>query len=145
MTMAGVDVNVELALARVSLAAKSDGLWSVLEAAQYASLILQDPEAGEPGAAVDAFVEAFSALVETWEAAELRNKQPLIAAVLARTDALADAGVFVHWGVTRRRFADVEAHTAELPLAVVWLDRSDAPLITIELPESLPIGNRDEI
>jgi hypothetical protein len=141
MTMTDVDVNVELALARASLAAKSDRLWSVLEAAQYASLILQDPEAGESGAAVDAFVEAFSALVESWEAAELRNKQPLIAAVLARTDALADAGVFVHWGVARRRFADVETNTV-LPLAVVWLDRSDAPLITIELPESLPLGNR---
>jgi hypothetical protein len=144
MRKATIEANVELALARVSLAAKSDGLWSVLEAAQYASLILQDPEAGEPGAAVDAFVEAFSALVETWEAAELRNKQPLIAAVLARTDALADKGVFVHWGVTRRRFADVEAHAAILPLAVVWLDRSDAPLITIELPESLPISNPGE-
>ncbi len=144
MTMAGTDVNVDLALAKISLAAKSDGLWSVLEAAQYASLILQDPDAGQPGAAIDAFVDAFSALVETWEAADLRNKQPLIAAVLARTDALADAGVFVHWGVTQRRFADVGTSTAMLPLAVVWLDRSDAPLITIELPESLPIGDGDD-
>ncbi|MFO1153302.1 MAG: hypothetical protein U1E42_06510 [Rhodospirillales bacterium] len=139
-----VQVNVELALARASLAAKSDRLWSVLEAAQYASLILQDPEAGDPGADVDAFVKAFSALVETWEEAELRNKQPLIAAVLARTDALADAGVFVHWGVTERRFADVQTHTALLPLAVVWLDRSDAPLMTIELPENLPMDQDGE-
>lgn len=78
------------------------------------------------------------------EATELRNKQPLIAAVLARTDALAAAGVFVHWGVTERRFADAEAQTAALPLAVVWLDRSDAPLITIELPENLPLAQGDE-
>ncbi|MFO1128414.1 MAG: hypothetical protein U1E66_08320 [Rhodospirillales bacterium] len=144
MTTAADDGNVELGLAGASLIAKSDRLWSVLEAAQYASLILQDPEAGEPSAAVDAFVDAFSALVETWEATELRNKQPLIAAVLARTDALAAAGVFVHWGVTERRFADAEAQTAALPLAVVWLDRSDAPLITIELPENLPLAQGDE-
>ena len=102
------------------------------------------PGRGQPGAAIDAFVDAFSALVETWEAADLRNKQPLIAAVLARTDALADAGVFVHSGITQRRFADVGTSTGMLPLAVVWLDRSDAPLITIELPESLPIGDGDD-
>jgi hypothetical protein len=139
---------VELGLARTSLVAKSDGLWSVIDAAQYASLILQDPAAGDSGTEIDAFVEAFSALIETWNEAELRNKSPLIAAVLARTDALANAGVFVHWGVTHRRIADDDADTPAdpgddiLPVAVVWLDRSSAPHLTIELPEHLPLAER---
>lgn len=133
---------VELGLARTSLVAKSDRLWSVIDAAQYASLILQDPAAGDTGSEIDAFVDAFSALIETWNEAALRNKSPLLAAVLARTDALADAGVFVHWGVTHRRIVDDDAEPGDevLPVAVVWLDRSDVPHLTIELPETLPLA-----
>lgn len=156
--------TIDLALARPSLLAKSDGLWSVLDAAQYASLILQDPSAGDRGGAIEAFVEAFSALIETWNEAELRNKGPLIAAVLARTDALAEAGVFVHWGVTRRRFVtaagpggplrvrldadgkDTAAEEADdvLPVAVVWLDLNGAAHLTIDLPETLPMTEGDD-
>jgi hypothetical protein len=137
--------NVELGLARASLIAKSDGLWSVIDAAQYASLILQDPAAGDGGSEIDDFVQAFSALIETWNAADLRNKSPLIATVLARTDALADAGIFVHWGVTHRRVTEEEdCEPALLPVAVVWLDRSDVAHLTIELPESLPLGVDDD-
>lgn len=130
--------TVSLQLARPSLEERRDDLWSTLDAAQYAVLMVHEQPAS-PGeeAALDTFEAVFSALVRGWEETSLGNKGSLIDAVATKVVALADFGLYVHWGVIHRALGRDSRAGARLPVTVLSIDRLPQAAVTISLPATI--------
>lgn len=130
--------TVSLQLARPCLEERSDDLWSTLDAAQYAVLMVHEQPAS-PGeeAALDTFEAVFSALVRGWEETSLGNKGSLIDAVATKVVALADFGLYVHWGVVHRPLRPHSQAGVNLPVTVLSIDRLPQTAVTISLPSTI--------
>jgi hypothetical protein len=130
--------TVSLQLARPSLEERRDDLWSTLDAAQYAVLMVHEQPAS-PGeeAALDTFEAVFSALVRGWEETSLGNKGSLIDAVATKVVALADFGLYVHWGVARRPLGARGQTGVSLPVTILSIDRLPQMAVTISLPPTI--------
>jgi hypothetical protein len=125
------DERVELHLAACGL-----DLWSLIESAQYARIVLHEPPAdqGEARAITD-FVETLSGVIEAWSEIGQSNTALMLRNLDTRLADLAGGGLFVHGGCTERSVA-----TKRLPLAVIRIGHIRNKCVTVAIPAELEIA-----
>jgi hypothetical protein len=130
---------------RLALASSGAELWPAIEAGQYARLVMHDPprSAKEEGA-IEAFVEAFCEITESWEAVPDQNKSVLLESIGRHVQGLQALGVFIHCGCVERLVAGPAGTSVPLPLAVLSVDHTDAPTATVSVPIDMNMSEEDE-
>lgn len=129
-------------------------LWTAIEAAQFARIILcEEPRTDAERDVQAAFVDTLTRHVEDWEeTAPLAQATALEGIGRCLVD-LERVGFRVHWCVTERMMPDDdeadepdepdEPHRP-MPLAVVIVDRTDDAELTVELPLDLDMVDPTE-
>jgi hypothetical protein len=129
------DERVELHLAACGL-----DLWSLIESAQYARIVLHEPpnDRAEARAIAD-FVETLSGLIEAWSEIGQSNAAPMLKHFDTRLADLAADGLFVHGGCIERSVA-----TKRLPLAIIRIGHTRSRSVTVAIPAELEIALPEE-
>jgi hypothetical protein len=126
--------RVELHLAACGL-----DLWSLIESAQYARMILYEPPADQEEArAIADFVEVLSEVIEVWSEIGQSNAAHMLRNFDTRLADLANHGLFVHGGCTERSFA-----TERLALAVIRIGHIRNERVTVAIPAELEVALPD--
>jgi hypothetical protein len=125
------DERVELHLAACGL-----DLWSLIESAQYARIVLHESpiDEGEAQAMAD-FVETLSGVIEAWSEIGQNNAAPMLKHFDTRLADLACGGLFVHGGCVERSVA-----TKRLPLAIIRIGHTRDKRVTVAIPTELEIA-----
>ena len=129
------DERVELHRAAYGL-----DLWSLIECAQYARIVLNDPPAdqGEALAMAD-FIEVLSTVIETWSDIAQSNAAPMLQDLDARLADLARSGLFVHWVCLERSVKIAPMAATPLPLAIVRIGHNRSDCVVVDIPAELEI------
>jgi hypothetical protein len=116
-------------------AARGVDLWSLIESAQYARIILHEQPADQTEAqAIGSFTETFSAIVESWSELALRNAAPMLRDLDARLDDLARRGLFVHGGSIERSVRNPNMTPTALPIAIICIGHDESDRVSVDLP-----------
>jgi hypothetical protein len=129
MTGGPDDTSVELRLAEAG-----GDLLPAIEAAQFARLVDHaEPADGSEAAAIDALVETFASAAEAWDDLSAAARSARLAKLGEALDELESMGLFVHWGRVTLML-DEAAGPRRLPLAMLSIDRSAAPVVAATIP-----------
>jgi hypothetical protein len=130
------DERVELRRVACSL-----DLWSLIESAQYARIVLNDPPADQGEAlAMASFMESLSAVIETWSEIAQSNAAPMLQDLDARLADLARGGLFVHGGCVERSVQIEQTIATPLPLAVIRIDHDGSEWVAVDIPAELDVA-----
>ena len=123
------------------LALKGTELWPAVEAAQFARVVVHDEPVNEVETrAVHDFVEAFSAVTESWERTPIENRGAFLEILGDHVKTLDGLGLFVHWGCVERRLAAPGSDGVRVTLAIISVDRLRLSTVTVALPEALDVS-----
>jgi hypothetical protein len=122
-------------------AASAVHLWSLIECAQYARIVLYDHPASEGEALLlSDFVEILSVVIETWSEVAQSNAQPILRELDAGLASLAHGGLFVHGGCVERTVQIERTATTQLPLAIIHIGHDPTPSLTVAIPAELNVA-----
>lgn len=120
-------------------------LWSAIEVAQYAHLLVHDePQADRDARALRAFVDAFNEWIERWDETAFQNKAPVLQAIDGHLKALAALGFFVHWGCAERVLASSEGEGSTVPVAIVTIDRNRSLITRVGVPTTMDVSLEEQ-
>jgi hypothetical protein len=121
-------------------------LWPAVESAQFARIIIYEAAASDDDEhAIEAFVDAFAALVEAWDVEEGRNRSFLFDGVDSYIRALERKKLFVHLGCVERTIAEPEGgDVTTIPVAVIRIGRSAVRSTTVRLPSELAVNASED-
>lgn len=126
-------------------AASGIDLWSLIESAQYARIVLHEPPTDESEALLIAdFVESFSELIEAWGEIAQSNAALRLRELDAGLDELAGAGLFLHGGCLERSVQIERTATTPLPLAIIHIGRNPSERVTVDIPAELNAALPDD-
>lgn len=134
----------ELKAVELSLADTGMELKDALEAAQYARFIKPDePESEVEAETMTAFVEAFAAGTEIWEAGSPTDRTAALTALSTRLEALEQLGLFVHAGAVQLDYAAEPGNLVKLPVAIVTISRNNMPSGVVLVPTEIEAGGEE--
>jgi len=123
------------------LALKGTELWPAVEAAQFGRVIIHDEPGNEDETrALHDFVEAFSAVTESWERTPIENRGAFLGILGDHVKTLEGLGLFIHWGCIERRLAAPGSDGVRVTLAIISVDRLRLSTVTVALPEALDVS-----
>jgi|APTNR8051073442_1049403.scaffolds.fasta_scaffold15611_4 hypothetical protein len=132
---------------RLKRLGRTTDLWPAVESAQFARIIIYEAAASDDDEhAIEAFVDAFSALVEAWDVEdEGRNRAFLFDGVDSYIRALERKKLFVHLGCVERTVAEPEGgDVTVIPVAVIRIGRSAVRSTTVRLPSDLTVNPAED-
>lgn len=127
----------------LQLASAASDLVPALEAAQYGRLIQpEDPEDEQQADAMTAFVEAFAACTEAWEAgAGGDERRRALGQLETRMEGLEAIGLRVHAGTTRIELTQPGQAAVPMPVAILTITSSSLPVTTVLVPTDLGVSD----
>ena len=119
-------------------AASGIDLWSLIESAQYARIVLHELPTDEAEALLIAdFVESLSEVIEAWGEIAQSNAALRLRELDAGLDELARAGLFLHGGCLERSVQIERTATTPLPLAIIHIGHNATERVTVDIPAEL--------
>jgi hypothetical protein len=122
-------------------AASGVDLWSLIESAQYARIVLHELPADRAEALLIAdFVDSLSVVIEAWSEIAQSNAAPMLRELDAGLAELARAGLFLH-GLCVERSVQIERDaTTQLPLAIIHIGHNPDERVTVDIPTELNVA-----
>ena len=128
---------------RVELHRAASGLdlWSLIESAQYARIVLYNRPGSEGEALLMAdFVGILSGVIETWSEIAQSNAAPMLQELDAGLANLAHGGLFLHGGCVERSVQIERSATTQLPLAIIHIGHDPTESLTVDIPAELNVA-----
>ena len=121
-------------------AASGIDLWSLIESAQYARIVLHELPTDEAEALLIAdFVESLSEVIEAWGEIAQSNAALRLRELDAGLDELARGGLFLHGGCLERS-VQIERTATPLPLAIIHIGHNPTERVTVDIPAELNVA-----
>ena len=122
-------------------AASGVDLWSLIESAQYARIVLHDLPADEAEALLMAdFVDSLSGVIEAWGEIAQSNAALTLRELDSGLAELARGGLFLHGGCLERSVQIERTATTPLPLAIIHIGHNPTERVTVDIPAELNVA-----